>query len=146
MLGARLFGIAAVLIAATAMFPNRLATVGLDLYLHDTYFVVPHRYSLFGFALLCGVIAGVYYLGDRASGNRLNDGLTIAHFLLWIFAVVTTFVVEFTAVRSVVSGRDPNQSWLVLLGRSAAFPAFVMGALLFLINVVRAMARKVHAS
>ena len=146
MLGFRLFSIAAVLIATTATFPNRLAAVGLDLYMHDTYFVVPHRYSLFGFALLSGVIAGVYYFGARASGNRLNDGLTIAHFLSWTFAVVTTFVVEFTAVRSVVSGRDPNQSLLVLLGRSAAFPAFVIGAVLFLVNFALAMVRKVRAS
>ena len=134
------------LIALASQLPIKPATANLDFYLHDTYFVVGPRYGFLGFALLGGVIAGVYYLGDRASGNRLNDGLTIAHFLLWTFAVVTTFVVEFTAVRSVVSGRDPNQSWLVLLGRNAAFPAFVMGALSLLINVVRAMARKVRAS
>jgi len=146
MLGAKLFVIAAVVIATIAAFPNRLATAGLDVYMHDTYFVIPPRYSLFGFALLCGVVAVFYYLSDRASGNRLNKGLTIAHFLLWTFAVVLSFAVEFRLVRAVVSGQDPNQSWLVLLGSAAAVPAFLIGGVLFLINITRAMVRKFRAS
>lgn len=146
MLGVRLFSILAVLIAATAMLPVKLATMGLDFYMHDTYFVVPARYSFFGFALLCILIAAFYYLGDRASGNRLNNGLTIAHFLLWALAVALSFGVEFRLVRAVVSGHDPNQSWLVLLGSVAAVPAFLIGGVLFLINITWAMVRKLRAS
>ena len=146
MLGARLFGLAAVLVAVTAMLPVKLATAGIDFVMHDTYFVIPPRYSYFGFALLCGLIAGFYYLADRASGNRLNKRLTIAHFLLWTFAVAISFAVEFTLVRAVVSGRDPNQSWLLPLGSLGAFPAFLIGGVLFLINFGWAMARKLRAS
>ena len=146
MLGFRLFGIAAVTIAATAALPIRLATTGIDFYMHDTYFVVPPRYSFFGFALVCFVIAFFYYFGGRASGNRLSNGLTLAHFLLWIFAVVISFAVEFTLVRAALSGHDPNQSWLILFGSVAAVPAFVIGGVLFLVNFALAMVRKVRAS
>ncbi len=74
-MGAKLFGIAAVAVAVIALVPVKLtdAMFGLDFYLHDTYFVVPPRYGIGGFALLCGVSAGFYYFGDRASGHRLNE-------------------------------------------------------------------------
>lgn len=133
------------MIAATAALPIRLATTGLDFYMHDTYFVVPPRYSFFGFALLCFVIAFFYYFGDRASGNRFNNGLTLAHFLLWILAVLISFAVEFMLVRAVLGGHAPNESRLILAG-SVAIPAFLIGGVLFLVNFALAMVRKVRAS
>ena len=92
-----------------------------------------------------GVVAGFYYFAARPLGNRLNNGLTLAHFVLWIFAVVTFFAVEFAFVRAALSGHAPNQSWLILAG-SVAIPAFLIGGVLFLINFAWALARKLRAS
>lgn len=145
-LGAKLFGIAAVLIAATSQLPVRLATAGVDFYTHDTYFVIAPRRAILGFALLWGVIAAFYYFGDRASGNRLNNGLTLAHFVLWIFVALLFFAVEFTLIRAVLSGHDPNQSRLTLAAGIASLGAFLTGALLFVVNLTRGMFRKHRAS
>lgn len=145
-LGVKLFGIAAVLIAVTSQLPIRAATASLDFYLHDTYFVVGPRYTIWGFALLWGVVAGFYYFGARALGNRLNNGLTLAHFVLWIFAVVTSFVVEFALVRAAQSGHAPNQSRLIFAGSIACVVAFLIGAVLFLVNFSWALVRKLRAS
>lgn len=133
------------LIAVTSRLPIRPATTSLDFYTHDTYFVVGPRYSILGFALLWGVIAGFYYLGDRASGNRLNNGLTLAHFAFWIFAVLISFWVEFAVVRAVLNGHDPNQPGLILAVRMA-IPAFLIGGALFLVNFAWALARRIRAS
>lgn len=133
------------LIAVTSQLPLMLATAGVDFYTHDTYFVLAPRYAFLGFALLCGLIGGLYYLGDRASGNRLHKGLTLAHFLFWIFAVLISFAVEFTLVRTVLGGHDPSQFWLVL-AESASVAAFVIGALLFAVNFAWALVRKLRAS
>ena len=59
MLGAKLFSIGAVAIAVIAFVPLRL-TNAIDIYMHDTYFVVGPRHAMLGFALLCGVVAGFY--------------------------------------------------------------------------------------
>lgn len=144
-LGAKLFGIAAILIAVTSQLPIRLATAGVDFYTRDTYFVLAPRYALLGFALLCGLIGGLYYLGDRASGNRLHKGLILAHFLLWILTVLISFAVECTLVRAVLEGRDPNPRWLVLAG-SVSVTAFLAGGLLFVVNLIRGMVSKLRAS
>ena len=79
-LGAKLFGIAALVIAVIAVVPVKVTGAMFDLYFHETYFAVPARHAFLWFALLCGTLAAFYYLGDRALGHRWHNGLTIGHF------------------------------------------------------------------
>lgn len=112
--GAKLFGIAALVIAVIALVPARATDTSLDLYMHATYIVVTPRHAILAFALLCGAFAGLYYFVGHALGNRLNDALTLAHFLLWLFSPII-FILEVLGLRRAYqAGRDPKQSWLLL--------------------------------
>jgi heme/copper-type cytochrome/quinol oxidase subunit 1 len=115
-----------------------------DLYLHDTYFVISHGHGILSFALLCAVFAALYYFGGRFLGPHLSNGLSLAHFLFWIFALVAVWAAEFALVHTVQARQDPNQSWSLLAGSVAAALAFLLGGLLFLINFAWAITRKLR--
>ena len=141
-LGAKLFGIAALVIAVTAVVPVKVTGAMFDLYSHETYIAIPARHAFLGFALLCGAFAAFYYLGDRALRHRWHNGLTIAHFLLWILSAVI-FVLEANWLqRASLAGRYPNNSWLFLAGFVVPYLAFPLGGAVFLANFVRAIVLK----
>jgi heme/copper-type cytochrome/quinol oxidase subunit 1 len=142
MLAAKLFGIAAVAIALIAFRMH----AAFDLYLHDTYFVVSHGQGILSFALLCAVFAALYYFGGRFLGSSLSKGLALAHFLLWVFALVAFSIMEFLLIHAVQARQDPNQSWPILAGSAVPALAFLAGGLLFLLNFALAIARKLRTS
>lgn len=140
--GRETLGIAALVIAVIALVPARATDTSLDLYVHATYIVVTPRHAILAFALLCGAFAGLYYFVGHALGNRLNDALTLTHFLLWLFSPII-FILEALGLRRAdQAGRDPSQSRLLLAGFVAPFLAFAVGAAVFLANFVRAIVLK----
>lgn len=145
MLGTKLFAVGAVAIALMALLPIRLTDAAPDFYLHDTYYVVGPRYAMIGFALLCAVFAGFYYLGERVLGHPCSKGLSLGHFLLWIFALVAFWAQSLGFVRAVLSGHDPNP-WLIPVESSAVALALLTGGLLFLINFAMAITNRVRRS
>ncbi len=59
-----------------------VASTPVDLYLHDTYFVVGHlHYVLFGGSLF-GIFAGITFWFPKMFGRQLHEGLGKLHFLL----------------------------------------------------------------
>lgn len=147
MFGAKLFGIAGVVIAISAPVAAKLTTTtGVDFYLHDTYFVVAPLPVMWWLSLLFGTFAGLYYLLDWALGPRLNNNLTLAHFLLWVFSLVALLLEARGLARADQARQDPNQSWLLIAGLAAPILAFPGGAALFLVNLVRAMVLKLKTT
>jgi cytochrome c oxidase subunit 1 len=59
-----------------------LGQPALDLYLHDTYFVVGHFHLIMGLAAVFGALTGTYYWFPKMSGRRLNETLGKVHF--WV--------------------------------------------------------------
>jgi len=144
-LAAKLFGSAALVIAATGFFINRFtrAPFGIVTTGHISFSA---DQLLLAFALLCAVFAALYYLVDRGAGAHLSHALSISHFLLWMFAIVAFSVEEAALNDAVRTGHDPNQSWLILGGSAAAVLAFFIGGLLFVLNLVLAITRRLRAS
>ncbi len=59
-----------------------MAAVPVDIYIHDTYFIVAHfHYVLFG-ATLFGVFGGIHYWFPKMFGRMMNETLGKLHFLL----------------------------------------------------------------
>ncbi len=116
MFGARLFGIAALAIAVIAVVPGKLTDTTFDFYMHATYIVVAGRHAILAVALLCGVFAGFYYFGDRALGLRLNNGIVLAHFVLWIFSFVAFVLEAHGLARTIRSQQDPKSILAITCG------------------------------
>jgi cytochrome c oxidase subunit I len=68
-----------------------LGNSALDIYLHDTYFVVAHFHLVMGSAAFFGMIAGVYHWFPKMFGRMMNPNLGYVHFWLTFIGVYLVF-------------------------------------------------------
>jgi len=68
-----------------------MAAVPVDIYIHDTYFIVAHfHYVLFG-ATLFGVFGAIFFWYPKMFGRKMNEGLGKTHFFLTFLGANGTF-------------------------------------------------------
>ena len=69
-----------------------LSNAGIDVMLHDTYFVVAHFHYVLSMGAVFGIFAGFYFWAPKVTGYQYDDTLARIHFwLLFIGANVTFF-------------------------------------------------------
>ena len=68
-----------------------LGQPALDLYFHDTYFVVGHFHMIMGVAAIFGMFAGTFYWFPKMFGRMLNETLGKIHFYLTFIGVYAIF-------------------------------------------------------
>jgi cytochrome c oxidase subunit I len=75
-----------------------MASTPVDIYIHDTYFVVAHfHYVVAG--IIFGMFAGLYYWFPKMFGRLLNEPLGKVHFFLtYLFFNTTFFPMHFLGV------------------------------------------------
>ncbi len=69
-----------------------LAQPSLDLYLHDTYFVIAHFHLIMGVAAIFGMFAGMYFWFPKMFGRFLNEGIGKVHFWFTFIGVYCIFM------------------------------------------------------
>ncbi|MBI1976313.1 MAG: cbb3-type cytochrome c oxidase subunit I, partial [Candidatus Omnitrophica bacterium] len=119
-----------------------LASTPVDIFVHDTYFVVAHlHYVLFGGSIF-GIFAGVYYWYPKMFGRKMNERLGKLHF----FTTLITYNCTFFPMHILGIGGmmrriyDPTQyahlQHLQPINVFITYSAFVMGLaqILFFIN------------
>jgi cytochrome c oxidase subunit 1 len=68
-----------------------MASTPVDIYIHDTYFIVAHiHYVVFGGSIF-GIFAGIYYWFPKMYGKMMNETLGKVHFWLTLIAFNVTF-------------------------------------------------------
>jgi cytochrome c oxidase subunit I len=68
-----------------------LAASPVDLYFHDTYFVVAHFHFVMASAALFSIFAGTYYWFPKIFGRMMNETLGKIHFVLTFIGIYATF-------------------------------------------------------
>ena len=68
-----------------------LGQASLDLYLHDTYFVVAHFHLVMGVAAIFGMFAGTAYWFPKMFGRMMSEGLGKLHFWITFVGVYAIF-------------------------------------------------------
>jgi cytochrome c oxidase subunit 1 len=127
-----------------------VASPTLDYAANDTYFVIAHfHYTLFAGSVF-GFFAGVYHWFPKITGARLREGLGKLHFVLLVIGTNLTFFPMFLVgedgmPRRIV--RYPQHPGWVTDNRLETIGAGIIavGVLVFLINVVVSMRRRVIA-
>ena len=69
-----------------------LGQPALDLYFHDTYFVVAHFHLIMGVAAIFGMFAGTFYWFPKMFGRMMNETLGKLHFWLTFIGVYCIFM------------------------------------------------------
>ena len=69
-----------------------LGQTSIDLFLHDTYFVVGHFHLIMGVAAIFGMFAGTYYWFPKMFGRHLNEKIGKIHFFLTLIGVYCIFM------------------------------------------------------
>ncbi|MFN7924298.1 MAG: cbb3-type cytochrome c oxidase subunit I [Bryobacteraceae bacterium] len=69
-----------------------LGQPAVDLYMHDTYFVVGHFHIIMGVAAIFAILAGTYYWFPRMFGRMMNEALGKIHFFVTFVGVYAIFV------------------------------------------------------
>jgi cytochrome c oxidase subunit 1 len=69
-----------------------LGQPALDLYFHDTYFVVAHFHMIMGVAAIFGIFGATYYWFPKMFGRMMSERLGKLHFFLTFLGVYAIFV------------------------------------------------------
>jgi heme/copper-type cytochrome/quinol oxidase subunit 1 len=137
MLPAKLFGGAALALAALAFLaPAGILEPGIDIYLHDGYFVLAGAHVLLIFATICGLFAGAYFVCARWLKMTLSSSMAKTQFVLVTLSIVALLVglnVAGRVYRSHPASQDP---WIFLMGVGLPWLIFLLGCAVFPINLV----------
>ena len=122
-----------------------LANAGLDVILHNTYYVIAHFHYVLSLGAVFGLFAGFYYWFSKMTGFEYNEFLAKLHFWVTFIGVnLTFFPMHFLGLagmpRRYIDYPDAFAGWNYV----ASIGAFVggIGAIIFLIVILEAFVRK----
>jgi cytochrome c oxidase subunit 1 len=124
-----------------------LAQPSLDIYLHDTYFVVAHFHLIMAMAGLFAIFSATYFWFPKMFGRMMNERLGRLHFWITLFGSYATFMPmhllgiaghprrysDLTGVQY-ISAMAPLQKFITL-----AAIATIAGQIIFLVNLFWSM-------
>jgi cytochrome c oxidase subunit I len=119
-----------------------MAATPVDIYIHDTMFIVAHLHYVLFASSLFGIFAAIYYWYPKMFGRFLNETLGKAHFILsFVFGNFVFFPMHILGTAGQPRRYfDPTQlRWLdnlQSLNEFISISAFVLGAaqIIFLVN------------
>ena len=119
-----------------------MAATPVDIFIHDTYFIVAHlHYVLFASSLL-GIFAGIYYWFPKMFGRMMNETLGKWHFFFtFVSGNLVFFPMHILGIaglrRRIADVTASNmEAPLLAMNQFISISAFVLGAsqLIFLVN------------
>lgn len=71
-----------------------LANAGVDMLVHDTYYVVAHFHYVLSMGAVFGIFGGLYFWGNLITGLGYHEGRAMVHFWLLFIGVNLTFMIQ----------------------------------------------------
>lgn len=126
-----------------------MAATPVDIYIHDSYFIVAHIHYVLFTSSLFGIFAGIYFWFPKMFGRFMNEFWGKVHFVTtFIFANCAFFPMHILGVAG-LRRRIPDitesvlEGQLLTLNQFISISAFLMGAvqIIFLINFLVSLFR-----
>ena len=119
-----------------------LANVGVDIAMHDTYYVVAHFHYTMSMGAMFSIFAGFYYWIGKMSGREYSEALGRMHFWITFIGVnLTFFPMHFSGLagmpRRVPDYPDAFAGWN-MVSSMGSYLSFA-GAILFIFIVFRTL-------
>jgi len=117
-----------------------LANAGVDIALHDTYYVVAHFHYVLSLGAVFAIFAGIYYWLGKMTGRQYPEGLGKLHFWITFVGVNLTFFPQHFSGLAGMPRRIPDYpdafaGWNMISSLGAYISAF--GLLVFLYCMYR---------
>jgi len=126
-----------------------LSNAGMDIALHDTYYVVAHFHYVMSLGALFGIFAAFYYWAPKMWGREYSETLGKIHFWITFIGVnLTFFPMHFSGLagmpRRVPDYPDALSHWNEIASYGSYVSAF--GVLVFLYLIFHMMTRGKQAA
>jgi len=126
-----------------------LANAGVDLALHNTYYVIAHFHYVLSLGAVFGIFCGFYYWFSKMTGYEYNETLAKLHFWVTFVGVnLTFFPMHFLGLagmpRRYIDYPDALAGWNAV----ASIGAYIggVGTLIFFVTVIEAFMKKRKAA
>jgi heme/copper-type cytochrome/quinol oxidase subunit 1 len=118
-----------------------LANSGLDIALHDTYYVVAHFHYVLSMGAVFSIFGGIYYWFEKITGIKYSDLLAQIHF--WTFFVgvnVTFFPMHWLGVSGMPRRIPDYPDAYYLFNKIASWGSYISAAsfIVFIVVLVEA--------
>jgi cytochrome c oxidase subunit 1 len=122
-----------------------LANAGLDVVLHNTYYVIAHFHYVLSLGAVYGLFAAFYYWFSKMTGYEYSEGLAKLHFWVTFIGVnLTFFPMHFLGLagmpRRYVDYPDAFAGWNMVASIGSYIGA--LGAIIFLVVIMEAFIKK----
>jgi len=127
------------------------SNAGLDIAIHDTYYVVAHFHYVLSMGAVFSVFAGIYYWIGKMTGLQYPDALSKVHFWTMFVGVnLTFFPMHFLGLagmpRRIPDYPDAFAGWNAVASVGSLISAFSALLFIYIIYLTLAEGKKVGAN
>lgn len=141
MLGAKLFFLSGLVLLVAGLLLRPAGLPMIDIYGHETYFVVAHFHLVHLATLALWTYAGLYYLGARLFGLQFSSTLTILHVLITTVALIGLNSFRYVGIYG--TAQRPVSPLLVRV-TTLGGALFLIGIIMFIVILILATVARVR--